>query len=63
MRGAGLFLQRFALFLLPLAVILELSGVLGRQGGLADMLKMMVVGIIAFVLGRMMEGYASAPRN
>lgn len=63
MRGAGLFLQKFALLLLPLAVLLELSGVLGRQAGLADMLKMMVVGIIAFILGRMMEGYAGATRS
>lgn len=59
MRITGRFLQKFALLLLPIAVVLELSGVLGRGGGLADMLKMMVVGIIAFVLGRLLEGYGT----
>lgn len=61
MRGAGRFLQKFALFLLPIAVILEFTGVLGRSNGLADMLKMMVVGIVAFVLGRLLEGYGTTP--
>ena len=61
MRGAGRFLQKFALFLLPLAVVLELTGVLGRSGGLADMLKMMGIGIFAFLLGRLLEGYGSSP--
>ncbi len=63
MRGAGRFLQFIALFLLPLAVLLELSGALGRSGGLADMLKLMVVGILAFVLGRLLEGYARSPND
>lgn len=60
MRGAGRFLQIIALFLLPLAVVFELTGALGRSGGLADMLKIMVVGIVAFILGRLLEGYGSA---
>lgn len=56
-------MQIIALFLLPLGVIFELTGALGRSGGLADMLKIMVVGIVAFLLGRLMEGYGGASND
>lgn len=61
MRGAGRFLQILGLFLLPLAVVLDLTQLLGRSFGLADMLKMLVFGVTAFLMGRLLEGYASSP--
>jgi len=59
MRSLGKGLQVVGLTLLPLACMLEISsGSIGRSSGLATMLLMMVVGVIAFVLGRYVEGYA-----
>jgi len=59
MRSLGKGLQVLGLVLLPLACMLEISsGSIGRSSGLATMLLMMVVGVIAFVLGRYVEGYA-----
>jgi hypothetical protein len=34
------------------------TGSIGRSSGLATMLIMMIVGVIAFILGRLIEGYA-----
>ena len=58
MNSLGRFLQLFALFVLPIAMLLELSGALGRSFGLNEMLIMLVFGVIAFCLGRLLEGYA-----
>jgi hypothetical protein len=59
MRSIGKGLQIIGLVVLPLACMMEISsGSLGRSSGLATMLIMMVVGVIAFVLGRLVEGYA-----
>lgn len=59
MRSIGKGLQVLGLILLPLACMMEVaSGSIGRSSGLATMLLMMVVGAIAFVLGRFLEGYA-----
>ncbi|MCH2124664.1 MAG: hypothetical protein MK165_07725 [Pirellulaceae bacterium] len=58
MRTIGRLLQRIGLFALPLAILMELSGALGRDSGVADMLIMMVFGFVAFSIGRVLEGYA-----
>lgn len=50
-------MQLFGLTILPLGVMMQLSGVLGRDRGVADMLIMMLVGAASFYLGWVMEGY------
>jgi hypothetical protein len=58
MRSLGKGLQILGLVLLPLACMMEMQfGSLGR-GTVANMLLMMIAGVIAFVLGRYIEGYA-----
>jgi len=47
-----------ALVILPLAMVLELTGGLGRRFGVSDMVLMLGYGVISFVLGRMLEGLA-----
>jgi hypothetical protein len=63
MKSLGKLLQIGALVTLPVACLLELQGGLegglGRSSGLATMLIMMLFGIVAFVLGRFLEGYAT----
>jgi hypothetical protein len=58
MNSLGRYLQLFALFVLPLGMLLELTGALGRSFGLSEMLIMLVFGVIAFWLGRLLEGYS-----
>jgi hypothetical protein len=58
MRSFGRFLQLAGLVILPLAMLLEISGSLGRSGGVSQMLLMLVAGACTFFLGRMIEGYA-----
>ena len=58
MNSLGRYLQLFALFVLPLGMLLELTGALGRSFGLSEMLIMLVFGVIAFWLGRFLEGYS-----
>ena len=58
MRSLGRFLQFLGLATLPLAMVLELSGALGRESGVADLLIAMGFGFAAFYTGRIMEGYA-----
>ncbi len=60
MRRFGRGLQLGALFLLPIAVFLELAGGLTRSFHLADLLKMLVFGIVLFLIGRIVEGYGTA---
>lgn len=57
MRTLAKFMQLFGLTILPLGVMMQLSGVLGRDRGVADMLIMMLVGAASFYLGWVMEGY------
>ena len=52
-------LQGIALVTLPIAMVLEISGAMGRAFGLSQMLIALIFGIIAFLLVRMLEGYAS----
>lgn len=58
----GRWLQILALILLPLAIILELSGQLGRNP-LSDLLMITLFGATAFYLGRVLEGYGSSPKS
>ena len=52
-------LQILGLIVLPLSMLMQLSDMLGRRIGVAEMLIMLVAGVAAFLLGRMIEGYAS----
>lgn len=58
----GRWLQILALVLLPLAIILELSGQLGRNP-LSDLLMITLFGATAFYLGRLLEGHGSSPKS
>lgn len=53
----GRVLQILGLVMLPLGIVLELTGRLGRRG-VAELLLIMVFGFAAFHLGRVIEGYA-----
>jgi hypothetical protein len=63
MKSLGKGLQICGLILLPVACMMEMQGSLprtdiGSGSSLATLLIMMVAGVIAFVLGRLVEGYA-----
>ena len=58
MKKIGKLFQQLALLLLPIAIVLELTGGLARSFGVADLLKALVFSIILFVFGRLIEGYA-----
>ena len=58
MRFIGRALQLFGLIVLPLSMVLELSKLLGRDFGVSDMVIMLVAGAAAFLMGRIIEGYA-----
>jgi hypothetical protein len=53
----GKSLQVIAMTLLPISIFLEMSKTLGRNFFVADLLLMMIFGIILFFTGRMFEGY------
>lgn len=53
--GRGL--QLLGLAALPLGIVLELTGQLGRRG-VAELLLIMVFGFAAFHAGRYLEGFA-----
>lgn len=57
MNTVGRSFQIIGLVTLPLAVLLEAMGRLGRNG-LSDMLLLMIFGAVSFYLGRYIEGYA-----
>jgi hypothetical protein len=57
MKSLGKLLQVGGLALLPVAMLMELTGMLGDRA-LTQMLLMLVVGAVAFILGRLIEGYA-----
>jgi hypothetical protein len=58
MRQIGKFLQVLGLVILPAAMLLELSGMLGRKG-VSEMVIMLIFGAAAFGVGRLIEGYAT----
>ena len=55
-RHLGRALQYLGLAVLPLGVVLELSGAWGRSFGVADLLKSLAFGVAAFLIGRLIEG-------
>jgi hypothetical protein len=57
MRTLAKMMQLFGLAVLPLGMLMQVSGALGRDRGVADMLIMMAVGAASFYLGWVMEGY------
>ncbi len=59
MQQLGRLLQIAGLTLLPLGVVLEATGQLGRHG-VADLLLILLFGATAFWLGRVLEGYAGS---
>jgi hypothetical protein len=58
MRKLGRALQLLGLIALPVGCFLELSGGLGQSFGLSQLVFTLTFGVIAFVLGRYLEGYA-----
>ena len=58
MRTVGRSMQIMALICLPVSMILEITGALGRSFGLSEMLIMLVFGTLLFLTGRVIEGYA-----
>src|SRR5688572_23697264 len=57
MKSLGRFLQVLGLILLPAAMLLELTRVLGPKFGVRDMLVMLIFGFAVFYSGRYLEGY------
>jgi len=57
-RSFGRFLQLIGLVILPIFIVLELTGLLNRDSGIADLLLAMVFGLSLFYVGRIVEGYA-----
>ncbi len=58
MRLIGRTLQLVGLVALPVGIMMEVTGQLGRAGGLSQLLIVMVFGLVGFYLGRVLEGYA-----
>ena len=58
MSSFGRGLQLLGLVLLPLAMVLEATGSLGRGTGVSDMIIMLIAGVCAFTLGRLIESYS-----
>jgi hypothetical protein len=58
MRTIGRFLQLVGLIVLPASMFLELAGGLDRAFGVSEMVVMLVFGVAAFGIGRLVEGYA-----
>jgi hypothetical protein len=59
MRALGKLLQIVGLILLPLSMVMELSGGLGRPFGVSDMIIMLLFGLGVFYVGRVVEGYSA----
>ena len=61
MNTVGRLMQVVALGLLPLAMLMELTGGLGHRG-LSQMLKMMIFGIILFYTGNYLQSVPSSKK-
>ncbi len=61
MRSLGRTMQVLGMIILPIGMLMELSGELEQNiiAGVNDMLIMMCFGIALFGLGRILEGYGS----
>lgn len=55
----GYFLQVLGLVILPVAMFMEMGGIMGRSINLSQMLIALVFGVTAFQCGRLLEGYAN----
>ena len=55
----GYALQVIGLVTLPVAMFLELGGIMGRSVNLSQMVVALVFGVCAFQCGRLLEGYAN----
>ena len=60
MRSVGRGLQFLGLALLPLSMIMEITGGLGRSFGVSEMLVMLIFGAAIFYAGRIVEGYSQS---
>lgn len=58
MKLLGKTLQVVGLMVLPLAMAMQLSELLGRALHVSQMVFMMLFGVAAFSIGRLLEGYA-----
>lgn len=58
MRALGKLMQLVGLVMLPLSMVMEMTGALPRRLPIAAMLIMMVFGFAIFYAGRLVEGYA-----
>ena len=56
MKAIGQLLQLTGLVVLPAAMFMEMSGMLGRKG-VSEMVILLVFGAAAFGVGRIVEGY------
>ena len=59
MKTIGKVLQQLALVILPIAIVLELTGGMARSFGVADLLIALIFSVILFWIGRLIEGYAA----
>ena len=61
MKSLGRTMQVLGMIILPIGMLMELSGELEQNiiAGVNDMLIMMCFGIALFGLGRILEGYGS----
>lgn len=59
LRKLGRLLQLLALVILPLSMFLQLTNSLGRALYVSEMVIMLVFGVAAFGVGRVIEGYAA----
>ena len=59
LRLVGRTLQIIALVVLPLSMYMQVSGGLGRSFNVSEMVIMLIFGICAFYVGRILEGYGT----
>ena len=52
-------LQLLGLIVLPCAILIELTGALGRDFGTRGLFVSLLFGAAAFYLGRLLEGYTA----
>ena len=57
MKSFGRLMQKLGLFILPISMLLEVAGMLGRSG-VSHMVILLVFGVSLFYAGRLLEGYA-----
>jgi len=50
-------MQMVALVLLPMGMLLEISGSLGQLFGVSHLVYMLAFGVVLFCLGRILDGY------